>query len=137
MINIAVTLFFGILTQMIISAGYMNASGGLVSSFNNVFTYIALWYIPKALDDSHSVDINPAKKKGLIAIVAVALLVFVASSIAAGGGGSSSSTSTNTCGSCGRTYKAGDAGGNFMNIAKTGLCKNCNSNREYFEWIFD
>lgn len=32
------------------------------------------------------------------------------------------------CKSCGRQYEAGDAAGNYMNIAKTGMCKNCYNN---------
>ena len=38
---------------------------------------------------------------------------------------SSSTRSTKTCGYCGKQYSAGDAGGNYMNIAKTNLCKSC------------
>ena len=47
------------------------------------------------------------------------------------GGGSSSRTKTATCKSCGRTYEAGDSDGNFMNIARTGMCNNCYNN---FKW---
>lgn len=32
------------------------------------------------------------------------------------------------CKSCGRQFEAGDSGGNYMNIAKTGMCKNCYNN---------
>ena len=38
------------------------------------------------------------------------------------------SASTNTCRVCGRTFEAGDAGGNYRNIAKTHMCNNCYSN---------
>lgn len=136
-ISIIATLFFGILTQMIISMGYMSGSGGLVAAFIDVLTYIAFWYIPKVLNDSSSAELTKSKKKVIIAIAAVVLFIYIVSSIAVGGGSVSNNVSTNTCGSCGRSYKAGDAGGNYMSIAKSGLCKNCNSNREYFEWIFD
>lgn len=136
-ISIIVTLFFGILTQMIISMGYMSGSSGLIAAFIDVLTYIAFWYIPKALNDSSSAELTKSKKKGIIAIATIVLFIYIVSSIAVGGGNSSSNVSTSTCGSCGRSYKAGDAGGNYMSIAKSGLCKNCNSNREYFEWIFD
>lgn len=40
----------------------------------------------------------------------------------------SSGGSSNTCPSCGRIYSAGDSGGNFLNIAGSGLCNNCESN---------
>jgi len=32
---------------------------------------------------------------------------------------------TNTCGYCENVYRSGDSGGNYMNIARTGLCKKC------------
>ena len=32
------------------------------------------------------------------------------------------------CKSCGKQYEAGDEAGNYMNIAKTGMCKNCYNN---------
>lgn len=38
---------------------------------------------------------------------------------------------TNTCESCGRSWEAGDSGGNFMSIANTGMCVNCYEN---FKW---
>ncbi len=51
---------------------------------------------------------------------------------------SSYSTKKNTseakCKSCGRTYKPGDTDGNFMNIARTGMCNNCYEN---FKWAKD
>lgn len=38
------------------------------------------------------------------------------------------SRDSNTCKSCHRSWEAGDSGGNFMNIARTGMCKNCYGN---------
>ena len=38
---------------------------------------------------------------------------------------SSHSKDARKCKSCGKYYEPGDSGGNFMNIAKTGMCKNC------------
>lgn len=68
-------------------------------------------------------------------ILAVILFAAVAISSCGGGSGSGSSHhSTNTCKSCGRTYEAGDSGGNFMSIARTGMCKNCYNN---FKWAQD
>lgn len=46
----------------------------------------------------------------------------------------SSSSRTAKCKSCGRKYEAGDSAGNFMNIAKTGMCNNCYRNFEDFSW---
>lgn len=67
---------------------------------------------------------------GITLIIAVILtIVFivmaVSPSISSGGGGSSS---RNTCKSCGRTFSAGDAAGNYKNIARTGMCNNCYGN---------
>lgn len=126
---IAQALFFGIIVSLL-------GVGSLSNAFLTVLYALYLWYIPKALESAPSSEITKGKGKALIAIAAVTLFIFFVSG-ASVGGGSSSNVSTNTCGSCGRSYKAGDAGGNFMSIAKSGLCKNCNSNREYFEWIFD
>ncbi len=49
------------------------------------------------------------------------------SSSSSSGSGSGSSRSAATCGYCGKTYYAGDAGGNYRNIARTRLCKRCYS----------
>lgn len=45
--------------------------------------------------------------------------------------GSSSGSHSKTCKFCHREFEAGDDGGNFMNIAKTGMCKNCYNN---YKW---
>ncbi len=71
------------------------------------------------------------KAKPLIIIGAIAVFVIIILIASSGGGGSSSSRSTATCKSCGRVYEAGDSGGNFKNIARTGMCKNCYEN---FKW---
>ena len=69
-------------------------------------------------------------------LLPVCLLILVLSmSIAltgcSSGGGSHS---TNRCKSCGRSWEAGDSGGNFMSIARTNMCKNCYNN---FKWAQD
>ena len=73
---------------------------------------------------------------GTIALIGVVLIFIVLAFSSCGGGGGSSSShhSTITCKSCGRTYEAGDSGGNYMNIARTGMCKNCYNN---FKWAQD
>lgn len=43
-------------------------------------------------------------------------------------GGTHGSSIGGLCKSCGRQFEAGDAAGNYMNIAKTGMCKNCYNN---------
>ena len=74
------------------------------------------------------------KKSGIgtVAAVIVIILVLVLLIGSCGGSGSGGgATRKNTCKSCGRSYEAGDAGGNFMNIARTGMCKNCYNN---YQW---
>ena len=44
---------------------------------------------------------------------------------------SSNSKSGLKCKVCGKYFKPGDSGGNYMSIAKTGMCKNCYNN---FQW---
>ena len=43
------------------------------------------------------------------------------------GSGSSSGKSA-TCKVCGRSFNAGDSAGNFMSIARSGMCNNCHRN---------
>ena len=58
-------------------------------------------------------------------LIAILLSLILAFSMAACGGGN---PKTNTCGSCGRTYEAGDSAGNFKSIAKSGMCNRCLKN---------
>lgn len=64
----------------------------------------------------------------LFALLLALLLVF---SLACCTGEGSGSPKTATCGSCGRTFEAGDSEGNYMSIARTHMCKNCYNN---FQW---
>ena len=43
----------------------------------------------------------------------------------------------NECGVCGKKYYAGDAGGNYMSIAWSGMCKSCKKNYDTFKEIKD
>lgn len=61
--------------------------------------------------------------KKVIAILLSLVLAF--SMVACGGSGS---TKTNTCKSCDRVYEAGDSGGNYKSISKSGMCKRCLDN---------
>ena len=71
------------------------------------------------------------KARPFIILGAIAVLIIIIFLASNNSGSSSSKYSTNTCKSCGRTYEAGDSGGNFMSIARTGMCKNCYEN---FKW---
>lgn len=57
--------------------------------------------------------------------IAISLSLILAFSMIACGGGS---TKTNTCKSCDRVYEAGDSGGNYKSISKSGMCKRCLNN---------
>ena len=75
-------------------------------------------------------NIKQSGKKYLMVFVGVIIvsLVIILGMILSGIQGNSHSSSENTCGSCGRSWSAGDSGKNYRNIARTGLCKNCESN---------
>ncbi len=64
----------------------------------------------------------------VIGVIILILIAAIGSCSSGGGGGSSHKVSTATCKSCGRTWEAGDDGGNFMQIAKSGMCKTCYNN---------
>lgn len=128
-LTICYHLFFGIVQQL-------TGSGDLFGAFLDAIFVIALFYLPQLLQDARSVEITAERGKILRAIIIVTLIVAVISGIAVGGnsGGGSSSGSTNTCGSCHRSWSAGDSGGNYMSIARTNMCKNCYNN---FKWAQD
>ena len=63
--------------------------------------------------------------KKVLAIILIFLLLLLLVSC------SSSKSSTLTCSMCGKTYKAGDSGGNYMSIAYSGMCKKCHNNYDY------
>lgn len=65
----------------------------------------------------------------IIAFVLLVVLLGSCGNLFGGSGGRSAKT--NTCKSCGRTFEAGDSDGNFMNIARTGMCNNCYEN---YQW---
>lgn len=130
---IAVTLFFGILTQM-------TGDGSLVSSFITAMYFIALFQIPKVIQEPKAAELG--KNNGLIALAVLVMIIYLISGSATGtlGGGGYDSYSkppANTCKSCGRSWQAGDSGGNFMNIAKTGMCNNCENNYHSLERYLD
>ena len=64
-------------------------------------------------------------------VIIVFVLALLASCVAVMSDSSPSKPATAKCKSCGRTFQAGDNGGNYMSIARTGMCKNCYEN---FKW---
>lgn len=68
-------------------------------------------------------------RKRITALLLALLLCFSLVGCTGGSSGSGSHSSDKaTCGSCGRSYEAGDSGGNYMSIAKTHMCKKCYNN---------
>ena len=77
-----------------------------------------------------------AKKSsgGIKRIIIIAVILLVAGFLIFGGGGSGSG-SKNTCQVCGRSWSAGDSGGNYMSIARTHMCVNCYNNFVYAQKV--
>ena len=73
-------------------------------------------------------------KGGTIGAIFLIVIFLVLGMASCSGGGScvGKSHSTNTCEACGRSWEAGDSGGNYMNITRTGMCKNCYNN---YKWV--
>ena len=97
---------------------------------------MALWYIPKALEKSNDAEITKRKGKA-IAVIACIVFVVYQSSATEMRNLPSSSGGQNICKSCERSFPAGDAGGNYKNIAKTGMCKNCYKNYKSLDDFLD
>ena len=131
-IALATHFFFGILAQM-------TGDGSLISTFITAMYFIALFNTPKVVLEPRCKEIE--KNPGLTALVVVVLLVYFISGAITGtlGGNSGNygSSSRNTCRSCGRSWSAGDSGKNFMNIARTGMCNNCEDNFHSLEDFLD
>ena len=68
---------------------------------------------------------------GSVIAVIIVIVLIIAMIGSCSGNDESSSHSSETCVGCGRTWQAGDPGGNFMSIVTTGMCKNCYNN---FKW---
>ena len=125
-------LLFGICVFLIayvgIIASFQN-TGKLLSSFYNVLYITALFYLPRLYDETKvaTTAIN-GKKVKILLVVLVAMGILYGIGMGSVNKPSGGSGKTNTCGSCGRTYEAGDSGKNFINIAQTGMCNNCENN---------
>ncbi|MBQ6540638.1 MAG: hypothetical protein IJL71_06410 [Oscillospiraceae bacterium] len=73
---------------------------------------------------------NSSIIKLYVIIIAIVLsVVIIIAGLASGGG--SETHKTLTCKVCGRTFEAGDPGGNFRSIVSTNMCKQCYKNFEY------
>ncbi|MBQ9920882.1 MAG: hypothetical protein IJO52_01750, partial [Clostridia bacterium] len=79
------------------------------------------------------------KKKIIVLaiVVAVVLCVYAVADDAIHGDRNDSNQSKITCGSCGRSFEAGDSSKNYINIAESGLCNNCESNYHSMKQFLD
>ena len=59
----------------------------------------------------------------VIFALVVTLIIYIVTGGSAFSNGSGGDTLK--CNTCGHVYEAGDNGGNYMNIARTGMCKSC------------
>lgn len=87
-------------------------------------------YYSELQKKDHSIELEEKKKramkKGWIGVAIGIALILPFMLVASNGGFSGSrSIDTNTCRYCGKTYKAGDSNGNYLNIAKSNLCNSC------------
>lgn len=127
-----IRLLFAIGVFLIAYVGIIAAfknPGKLMDSFYSVLYMTGLFYLPRLYDEKwvHTTAITGKKIKVLLAVlIAMAILYGIAMGSVSKPSGSRGST--NTCGSCGRSWQAGDSGKNYMNIARTGLCNNCENN---------
>ncbi|MBQ9044471.1 MAG: hypothetical protein IJ112_00820 [Oscillospiraceae bacterium] len=76
---------------------------------------------------------NSTNKPNWVVIISALLITagILASCFGSSGSSGGGSGRTATCKSCGRSFPAGDSGGNYMSIARTGMCKNCYNN---YQW---
>ena len=103
----------------------------LLQFFIPFLEVFAIFYIPDALNNLETAEINSKKAKFFIAILVFALVMYILCSGMFDSYNSGSASSV--CKVCGRSFEAGDSAGNFRNIARTGFCKNCYNNYKSVE----
>lgn len=125
-IGIGATLLLG-------TVGFMMGCRGLLDMFVPIVGYIALWYVPVAFSEPNVADFSAKKGEAWGYILASVLILIMLTWMVSG----DTEKTDGTCGSCGRKFSAGDGSGNYVHVAMTGLCNNCDENREYFSGVFD
>ena len=102
------------------------AGAGMIKDEKSSDTRTA-YLTPELAEQKKKTAASGSGMKGIIIVVAILLLVgfFIF------GGGRGGNGGTNTCKVCGRSWSAGDSGGNYMSIARSGMCVNCHNNYEY------
>ncbi len=71
------------------------------------------------------------QKTSIGSIIIFCIILFVIIALIAKGCDGSNERDTATCSGCGKTYYAGDSGGNYMSIGLSGYCKKC---KEAIKW---
>lgn len=87
--------------------------------------------LTRDISEEDQVSANSAARKILIASVAIIIVSVIVILVALTGGSGSGKADAGTCEFCGRYFAPGDKAGNFKNIARTGMCKNCYNN---YQW---
>ena len=109
--------------------GYVIRNGRLVWRVR----HIPSGSVSKNTHNRRELKMGTGNSKRLISIILLLLVVVLVLHACS----ASPDRSSATCGSCGRTYAPGDSGGNYMNIARTGMCNNCYGNFEWAQSILD
>ncbi|MBE6680443.1 MAG: hypothetical protein E7598_08010 [Ruminococcaceae bacterium] len=88
----------------------------------------AIYNLNNLFDETAVEKTKITKKKLVILAIFLGILLLIHSALSVDWFRMQSNGSTNVCGSCGRSWEPGDPDGNYMNIAKTNLCKICEKN---------
>lgn len=109
--------------------------GGALFGFFSYYSIKRMKELKKILDtreisDEIKQSVDKSLKKILLAsiVAIIAGVVFFVSLIVSDSSSSYAEKRDGECSSCGRTWSAGDIGGNYINIARTGMCNNCENN---------
>ncbi len=121
---------------------YVSIGVGLVVFLLGMyFIYLGDRYIKKY--DIDTGDLKEGKgiakvalKKFLMVFLPVYLIILVLAFAMTGDFGGSKE-SKNTCSYCKKSWTAGDSGGNYKNISKTGMCNNCEDNYQDMKQFVD
>lgn len=94
--------------------------------------------LPNLFDEStkNKTIITKKKVKVLAIVIAVILCIYAVANNAVHVG-DNDERDEGVCASCGRSWEAGDPSKNYINIAKTGMCKNCENNYHSMKQFLD
>ena len=128
-----VVLYFinSIQNMKVIGTSYNSFS--LLRIINFIVLILGLLHIGNAFFSEK--DVKYVNSSSIIAIIVFVIIIFAISGGLGSSGGSSGRGGT--CKSCGRKFAAGDEGGNYMSVARRGMCKNCYNNYDSMKEFLD